>query len=414
MKSSLSLFLFLLLVPILSWSQNTSILFVGNSYTYVNDLPKLVKDIALSKGDSVTTDLSAPGGYTFQNHCTNATTLAKINSGLFDFVVLQEQSQMPSFPPSQVATDVYPYAHQLDSLIHKANSCATTVFYMTWGRKYGDASNCSAYPPICTYSGMQERLRESYMSMADDNNALVAPAGMSWNSSWSTDSSINLWQADNSHPSLEGSYLTACTMYSTIFRKSPVGAFIPTGLDTLTAAFLQDIALHTVLDSLSNWNIGLFDCAADFSFTSNLLSTQFSNQSLNASVYHWDFGDGASSSSTSPAHTYASSGSYAVTLIAGDSCSADTITKSVVVTTTGISSLQNSSITVVSLGNNSFNVSNIPASSKYCIVDYNGKIIETGVVNKGEYLFDMKSRAAGYYLLQLISDNVQSIPLLVK
>lgn len=395
-------------------SQSTSILFIGNSYTYVNDLPQLVKDIALSKGDSVTTDMSAPGGYTFQSHCTNATTLAKINSGSFDFVVLQEQSQLPSFPPSQVATDVYPYAKQLDSLIHRANSCATTVFYMTWGRKYGDASNCNAYPPVCTYSGMQERLRESYMTMADSNNALVAPAGMAWNTSWSTDSSINLWQSDYSHPSLEGSYLTACTMYATIFRKSPVGAFVPTGLNSATASLLQDIALHTVLDSLSYWNIGLFDCKADFSFNTNLLSAQFTNQSQNDSYQHWRFGDGTTSATSNPLHTYSSSGTYNVTLVVGDSCVSDSITKLITVTTTGVSSPDITALTVKSLGNNVFIVSNIPAATDYNIVDYTGQIVEHGSMNKGEHSFDLKKYAVGYYLLQLVSETIKSIPLLVR
>ena len=49
---------------------------------------------------------------------------------------------------------------------------------MTWGRKNGDASNCSAYPPICTYEGMQQRLRESYMEMASANQGRVSPVGM--------------------------------------------------------------------------------------------------------------------------------------------------------------------------------------------------------------------------------------------
>jgi hypothetical protein len=373
-----------------------------------------VKDIALSKGDSVTTDMSAPGGYTFQNHTTNATTLAKINYGLFDFVVLQEQSQLPSFPPSQVVSDVYPYAHQLDSLIHKANSCATTVFYMTWGRKYGDASNCSAYPPICTYSGMQERLRESYMTMADSNSALVAPAGMAWNTSWSADSSINLWQSDNSHPSLEGSYLTACTMYATIFRKSPVGAFIPTLLDSTTASFLQDVALHTVLDSLVNWNIGVFDCNADFSFSVNQLSAQFSNQSQNALSYHWNFGDGSVSTSVNPQHVYSSSGNYNVSLVTSDSCKNDSISKVITVTTTGISTPNNDALNLINIGSNIYLLKNISSAASYYITDYTGKVIEHGIVGKGEFSFDLRKFTPGYYFLQIYSGTNKSFPLQIK
>ena len=94
------------------------VLFLGNSYTYVNNLPQLFADVAHSAGDSVIFDSNAIGGYTLQNHSTDATSLAKIMAGGWNMVVLQEQSQMPSFPIAQVQSSVYPYARQLDSLIH--------------------------------------------------------------------------------------------------------------------------------------------------------------------------------------------------------------------------------------------------------------------------------------------------------
>ncbi|MBK9318567.1 MAG: hypothetical protein IPM91_06900 [Bacteroidetes bacterium] len=133
-------------------SQQTKILFIGNSYTASNNLPQLFTDLALSMGDTVFVDSNTPGGYTFQGHTTNATTLAKINTQPWDFVFLQEQSQLPSFSPPQVAVDVYPYARMLDSLIYVNDSCTETVFYMTWGRKYGDAGNCANWPPVCTFT----------------------------------------------------------------------------------------------------------------------------------------------------------------------------------------------------------------------------------------------------------------------
>ena len=65
---------------------------------------------------------------------------SRIRSGSWDFVVLQEQSQLPSFPIEQVTAEVFPYARYLDSVIKAHNSCAQTIFYMTWGRKNGDFS----------------------------------------------------------------------------------------------------------------------------------------------------------------------------------------------------------------------------------------------------------------------------------
>ncbi len=111
------------------------VLFLGNSYTQVNNLPQMVADAAISAGDTLLFDSNTPGGYTLQGHSTNAISLAKIAAGNWDYVVLQEQSQLPSFPIDQVETEVFPYAHLLDSIINAENPCGETVFYMTWGRK---------------------------------------------------------------------------------------------------------------------------------------------------------------------------------------------------------------------------------------------------------------------------------------
>ena len=112
--------------------ESKSVLFIGNSYTAVNNLPEMIKLSATSAGDEIIYDASIPGGTTFQQHSTNAQTLSKINSKAWDYVVLQEQSQLPSFPDSQVATSVYPYATALNNQILANNSCTETLFYMTW------------------------------------------------------------------------------------------------------------------------------------------------------------------------------------------------------------------------------------------------------------------------------------------
>jgi len=255
----LKLTIFLLFFSFVSFSQSKKkILFIGNSYTYVNNLPQMLCDLAIMNNDTIIFDANTIGGYTFQNHCADANTISKINSQQWDYVILQEQSQTPAFPPSQVESDCYPYAKRLDSLIKANDSCTRTIFYMTWGRKYGDASNCAAYPPICTFEGMQQRLRESYLEMADSNKTFVAPVGAAWLNSRMADSTINLYQTDNSHPSVEGTYLTACVFYAAIYQKSPIANFFMSTLGHATALSLQTIAKQTVLDSLSNWRIGKY------------------------------------------------------------------------------------------------------------------------------------------------------------
>ena len=262
MIRSLSLILFFLGLIHHSFAQShqkRKVLFLGNSYTYVNNLPQLIKDIALANGDTLVFDSNCPGGHTFNNHFNNATSLSKINAQAWDCVILQAQSQEPSFSPTQVAAQTLPYAIKLDSLIKNNNNCSETVFYETWGRKNGDASNCGSYAPVCTYLGMQDRLRASYKLFADTTQAIMAPAGEAWRKSIAQNPTLELYSSDQSHPSLEGSYLTACVFYETLFHKSVLSNTYTAGVSSINVSFLQQIAHDVVNDSLMTWNIGKYN-----------------------------------------------------------------------------------------------------------------------------------------------------------
>ncbi len=342
MKRTAILAIVLITTTYCVFAQTKNILFLGNSYTAVNNLPQTLKDLSLSLGDSIVFDSNTPGGYTFQGHSTNATSLAKINQQSWDYVVLQEQSQLPSFSPNQVASDVYPFARTLDSLILANDSCTETVFYMTWGRQNGDASNCAAYPPICTYDGMQQRLRESYMEMGLNNHATVSPVGVAWKNMRDTYPTINLYQADQSHPSVYGTYLAACVFYSTIFHKSSVGAsFVTAGISNTDALLIQTIASNTVLDSLSTWqDMGDIPSAA-YTYTMNSNTVNFTNTSLNSTSFAWNFGDGNSSTIANPQHTFANPGTYNVSLTASTNCTEFTTIDTITITSTTIVNEQN-------------------------------------------------------------------------
>ena len=184
---------------------------------------------------------------------------------------------------------------------------------MTWGRKFGDSSNCVAYPPVCTYLGMQERLRTRYLDMTFTHDACCSPVGLAWKKSIELDNTLNLYSSDNSHPSIYGSYLAACTFYSSIFKNSAVGSsYWPNAIDSASAYILQQIGTSTVLDSFRVWNI--FN--ADFGFQQYNDSISFTNLSSNYESVLWDFGDGASSFEENPTHLYTTSGNYTITLSA--------------------------------------------------------------------------------------------------
>ena len=301
----------------------TRVLFIGNSYTAVNNLPQLTADCALSIGFAgfpMEIASSTPGGTTFQVHTTNTTSQSLINQGNWDYVVLQEQSQLPSFPDAQVAVECFPFAATLNEQILAADSCTETIFYMTWGRQNGDASNCASWPPVCTYEGMDSLLNLRYRQMAIDNDAILSPVGAVWKYIRTNYPEINLYAADGSHPSLEGTYAAACSMVTVIFRTDPTLITYSSTLDPVVAEKIRFAAQAVVFNNLMEWHVGEYDPAVLVNTSSNGLTLQLDNQSASSWNFTWDFGDGNTSTDFSPQHTYANAGVYSLSYSAIDDC----------------------------------------------------------------------------------------------
>lgn len=317
-------------------AQRTSVLFIGNSYTYVNDLPNTFRQLALSLGDTVDIAMSAPGGFSFSQHAAYAPTLDAIASRPWDYVVLQEQSQMPAFP--NPATTLF-YATALADQIEANDECTWPVFYMTWGRENGDADNCAGWPPVCTYAGMQALLRERYLQMGVDNDGYVAPVGVAWKRVRETQPGIGLYNGDGSHPSLAGTYLAACVFYSTLFRESTVGAAYTASLPTSIATTLQGIASSMVLDSAATWNLDVpngTDATITGSTSDGAYAITFHHPGQGTHL--WTCSDGQSSTDAEPTFTLPGPGVYTFTHAYTDPCgNSDTVSWSMEVLPVGLS-----------------------------------------------------------------------------
>ncbi len=326
MRCLLFIGLGLAMLPCLA-QQHHHALFLGNSYTAANNLPQIIADLAVGSGDTLSWEANTPGGYTLQLHSTNATTLSLIEEGGWDYVVLQEQSQLPGFPIAQVETEVFPFAAELDSLVLAGDPCAETVFYMTWGRKNGDAFNCPVWPPVCTYEGMDSLLRERYITMAEDNEAIVSPAGAVWRFIRETSPWLELYAPDESHPNAAGSFAAACAFYTVFFRKDP--SLLPYNytLDPVTAGTIKEAAKQVVFDSLAFWNVGEYDPVAEFTAETTMTGeVLIENNSQFSDSYFWDMGDGNTYTEETPVHTYTSSGSYLLSMVASSCGRSDTAT----------------------------------------------------------------------------------------
>ena len=93
---------------------------------------------------------------------------------------------------------------------------------------------------------MTAQLAEQYTFAANANDALVIPAGLAFAKAIAKRASIELYQADKRHPTLAGTYLAACTVYATLYRKTPVGLAYTAGLSPDLATLLQTAAWESI------------------------------------------------------------------------------------------------------------------------------------------------------------------------
>jgi hypothetical protein len=223
----------------------TRILFIGNSYTYVNDLPTMFAELAGAGGHPIETGMSAQGGWTLTDHVKSADTIDKIKSSRWNYVVLQEQSEIPSVPDWRTQ-NMYPAARILVQDIR--DSGAAPIFFVTWAHSSGLPT-----AGLQNYEAMQFQIDNGYLGIAQELNVPESPVGFAWLEEWRKDPQLNLWQVDGSHPNELGTYLAACVFYSVIFRQSPEGLSFTAGLPAETAKLLQNIAADTVLTNPQQW-----------------------------------------------------------------------------------------------------------------------------------------------------------------
>ena len=290
--------------------KETKILFIGNSYTFCNDLPSMIKEISITAGKKISVDSYSIAGATFRNHCAG-NSMQRIKSGGYDIVVLQEQSQLPSFPDAQFEVEVFPWAKMLVDTIYEYNDCVLPMFYMTWGRKNGDASNGAYFPVLSTYEGMDSMLYERYMLMKDSFNTAVSPVGRVWRYIRANYPSIELYQNDESHPSLSGSYAAALTFYSVIFNDSPFSTTYNPGVSGVEEKCIKTAVEQVVVNNYDMWKRD--SLVVDMEIEELAINSyKFSSLTPYAGICMWDFGDGEVSDAEVVEHTYRQQGDYQV------------------------------------------------------------------------------------------------------
>jgi hypothetical protein len=170
---------------------------------------------------------NAIGRYSFDDN--NNIVFNKLDK-LFDVAIMMDCSQCPIHP--QLKSIFTEFAKKSSDAARRNG--AKPVFFMSWA--YADKPEMTA------------QLAEAYTLAGNENDALVIPAGLAFAQSVAKRPDLNLYAPDKRHPSLLGTYLSAATVYASIYRDTPVGNAYVAGIDADTARFLQTVAWETVQD----------------------------------------------------------------------------------------------------------------------------------------------------------------------
>lgn len=209
-----------------------NIIFVGNSYFYYNNsLHNHVLNLLRSAdpANAYTATSATISGAPLRLHDVDA-LLSSHKRKEFDAVIMADCSwcsvdpqRKPAFAET-VAKDV--------AIVRKHG--AQPILFMTWA--YADKPE------------MTQRLADVYTAAGNGNGALVIPAGLAFARAHTQRPELALNVPDKSHPTLAGTYLAACVVMASVYRRSPAGNSYHADLDDKTAAFLQDAAWATVQD----------------------------------------------------------------------------------------------------------------------------------------------------------------------
>ncbi len=170
-------------------------LFIGNSHTFYNDMPKMFKEICKENGIDMQVTMLTKGGMGFDYHAENEQTRFNILFGEYDFIILQHVAHpMGEYEVMEEAADrIMTWVRQ---------SGATPCYYMTWTEEGNEQ--------------FQPEMSSRYRRLAERHNCLLAPVGEVWWKEIHKNPSVDLYFEDRRHASPAGSKLVASVIFETL------------------------------------------------------------------------------------------------------------------------------------------------------------------------------------------------------
>jgi hypothetical protein len=191
--------------PAADGQPSARVLFIGNSLTYVNDLPAMIEAVAAQAGlkGRITCRAVALPGFSLEDHWNDGRALRALQQERWTLAVLQQGPT--TLPESEASLRTY-----AKKFAFEASARGTKVaLYGVW-------------PPLSRI-GSFDRVAASYSHAAADVSGAVVPVGEGWRAAWRRDPSLLLYGADNFHPSPLGTYLAALMFFEHLTGRSPIG-----------------------------------------------------------------------------------------------------------------------------------------------------------------------------------------------
>ncbi|NHN24833.1 SGNH/GDSL hydrolase family protein [Flavobacterium jejuense] len=174
-----------------------NILFIGNSLTYTNDLPSLVKNEAKQKGIKVNVEMVAFPNYAIEDHWNEGIVQKLIASKKYDFVIIQQGPSSQDDGRKMLVE----YGKKYSTLCELNN--AKLCYFMVW--------------PAVNYYQSFENVIQNYRDAATMNKSILLPVGEIWKEYIDRTNSFEYFSADAFHPSLEGSKIASKVIVEYLF-----------------------------------------------------------------------------------------------------------------------------------------------------------------------------------------------------
>ena len=239
------------------------ILFIGNSYTYNNDLPHTLQEMVRSAGLPVP---KVKSNYLFGkrliDHVGSRVSMRLIDQGNWDLVVLQGMSLETVFAKNSKKDrdDFVLSAQELCERVRQQSPKARIIFFQTWARHqdffdyykslFLEKSPATAEKDYNDWAVLhasnsvqqQQFISESYDWAAKENEAEVARVGEAWARHYQQPKMpIRLHDRDSSHPSPAGTYLAALAFYKQIYQPEVIKISYRGKVNPAEAAYLQSL-----------------------------------------------------------------------------------------------------------------------------------------------------------------------------